>query len=81
MNHLEKKPDAPDPPFSLTQGERDTALWRRFEEYLAERIDRVRRKNDNPMLSPERTAMLRGEIQCLKGFQNLGKDRPPQGGR
>lgn len=74
------KPIVPEPPFSLTDGERGTDLWRRLAEYMTARRDRLRIKNDSP-LSPEETANVRGEIAALTSLIRLGTPRPPQGGR
>lgn len=64
----------PPPPFTLSEQDRNSALWLRLHEELTNRLDRARRKNDGP-LSEQETARVRGEIHCLMTIISLGQDR------
>lgn len=59
----------------LTPSDKISGLWQRLKVHFEERITDVRKTNDLPQ-SEEATAMLRGEIKCLKGLIALGLDRP-----
>lgn len=65
----------PDPPFTLTETEKRSALWQRLDAHFRTRLELLRAKNDGPM-TPEETATIRGQIKCLKGMIDLGKDAP-----
>lgn len=65
--------------FTLTTGERINPLWHKISRYLDRRLDRARKRNDQP-LSPEDTALVRGEIKALKGLMALGQELPPVDG-
>jgi len=65
--------------FKLSEQDKHSSLWVRLEAQLIERLDRARRKNDDPKLTEARTAALRGEIECLKGLIALGKSPPKDG--
>lgn len=62
--------------FELTPGERHSAMWLRLKAWLDKRLHDARCHNDDPKLTAEQTAALRGEINALKGFIRLG-DEPP----
>ena len=47
--------------------------WLELKEYLTQRLDEARRKNDNPQ-SIESTERLRGQIAELKHLLNLEKN-------
>ncbi len=66
------------PPFALTDGERHHPLWIRLSAHLAEKLGRLRGKNDGPLTEAE-TLTLRGQIQCLKGIIALGLEPPIDG--
>ena len=57
----------------LTFEERNSATWATIRKYLDERLDVVRRQNDNA-LDPTETATLRGRIQEVKRLIALDKD-------
>lgn len=65
----------PPSPFTLSDQDRNSALWLRLSEELTNRLDRARRKNDGPLTEQE-TATVRGEIHCLMMIIKLGQDRP-----
>lgn len=60
----------------LNEHERQSALWKRIEAYLNERLDICRKKNDGD-LSELETARLRGEIASYKRILVLGETLPP----
>lgn len=49
----------------LTEADKLSALWRKLEPYLQDRLDACRKQNDGD-LSPEQTHRLRGEIAAYK---------------
>lgn len=59
----------------LTQRDRDSDTWEKLHAYLTERLDELRRKNDNDMGEIE-TARLRGQIREVKGLLALGNEKP-----
>jgi hypothetical protein len=69
----------PDDEFSLTEGDKQSSLWLRLRSHLLDRLDRARRRNDDPNQAEQATAALRGEIRCLKAIIALGDDRPMTG--
>lgn len=62
--------------FKLTAAERASPLWNRVRAQLESRLASQRRKNDLPQGADE-TALLRGEISCLKSILDFGVDPPP----
>lgn len=61
-------------PFTFTQADRDSPLWRRLEEHMRERRDTLRAQNDTP--KPEQdTALLRGRIAELTTLLDLARER------
>ena len=61
---------------TLTESERQSALWIKLREELTTRLDRARRKNDGAMNDIE-TSNLRGEIRCLKQILAFGDPPSP----
>lgn len=61
---------------NLDPFERDSALWKRLEKHMNERLEVCRRKNDSRNLSELDTAYLRGEINQLKSFLALAHPSP-----
>ena len=51
--------------FSLTPEERNSALWKKLELHIQERMDMFRKQNDMTMPEVE-TAKLRGKIAFAK---------------
>lgn len=66
----------PDPPFALTESEKRSALWQRLDAHFRAQLELWRSKNDG-LMSPEETAMIRGQIKTLKGMIGLGKSETP----
>lgn len=62
--------------FELTPGDKISGLWQRLRVYFEEQIADARKRNDFPHLTDNDTAVIRGEIKCLKGLIDLGLDRP-----
>ena len=60
---------------NITAADRDSPVWRWLIAHLEERIDVLRRQNDND-LTPEQTSKLRGQILELARLLRLDKDRP-----
>ena len=61
--------------FILNDFDKSQGLWLRLREHMEERLAFARQCNDK--VQPEdQTAVLRGEIKCLKGLIALGDDRP-----
>jgi hypothetical protein len=56
--------------FTLTNQERDSALWKRLNAHLESRIDMMRRQNDTSLTETE-TERLRGRIAFAKELQAL----------
>ena len=51
--------------FQLTEHDKAQGLWLRLRAHLEDRLADARRRNDAALTEAE-TAMLRGEIRCLK---------------
>jgi hypothetical protein len=64
-----------DPSFALTDRDKASDVWLRLRAHLTDRLADARLRNDQVLSEPE-TAMLRGEIRCLKRLLALGDDRP-----
>jgi len=66
---------------ALDTVERGSPVWLKIEKHLAQRLERARGRNDNP-LPPEETALVRGEIKALKALLRLGREpMPPMDGQ
>jgi hypothetical protein len=52
--------------------EQNSSTWLELKEYLTQRLDEARRKNDNPQ-SVELTERLRGQIAEIKHLLSLDK--------
>ena len=61
--------------FVIEPHEAQSALWRKLKEHYTERLELLRRKNDNAM-DEAKTAKLRGQIAECKSF--LALDEPPR---
>jgi hypothetical protein len=61
--------------FDLTKLERASPVWARLKGHMQDRLATMRLRNDNPQTEAE-TAVLRGEIRCLKSLLALDNDRP-----
>lgn len=62
--------------FILTPAEVNTPVWNKLERHLRRRLEAARERNDGE-LTPEQTALVRGEIKALKGLLALGRPLPP----
>lgn len=60
----------------LTEEERQTPLWRKLSEGFAQRIEELRRQNDNESLTERETAALRARITELRYLLGLGNPAP-----
>ena len=61
--------------FSLSPGERDSAMWKRLEAHLKAMRDDLRIKNDSQRLDHGQTQYIRGRISILEAVIGFGK--PP----
>lgn len=61
--------------FKLTDADKHSGTWMRLAEHMRNRLDELRGKNDGDQTESQ-TAMLRGQIQCLKSLLALGDDQP-----
>lgn len=59
----------------LNAQERDNPLWRKMQKRFEERLEKLRKQNDDSNLDPMKTARLRGQIAEVKLM--LGLDKPP----
>ena len=55
----------------LSEGERMSALWRKLEQHLTDRLATLRARNDGN-LPPDETAKVRGQIAEVKSFLDIG---------
>lgn len=51
-----------------------TPAWRRLSQHVNERIDELRKLNDNPSYGPEKTALIRGGISELSKILSLAEE-------
>lgn len=51
-----------------------TAAWRRLSQHVEERIDELRKLNDNPSYGVEQTALIRGGISELNKILSLAEE-------
>lgn len=51
--------------------ETNSLTWRFLSNNIIDRIETLRKKNDNPALSIEKTTLIRGEIKGLKRILDL----------
>lgn len=63
--------DKPTEPMVPPRSCYDSASWRQIVDWAQQDIERLRRQNDSPVLGPEQTAVLRGEIRALKRLIEL----------
>lgn len=57
----------------LTKMDRDSAAWKKIDQYIDERIAKLRTENDGD-LTKKQTQKVRGRIQELKELKKLGAD-------
>lgn len=48
--------------------------WKRLSQLIEDRIDELRKLNDNPSFGPEKTALIRGGISELQKILALADD-------
>lgn len=51
--------------------ETSSLTWRFMSNYLVDQLESLRKKNDNPTLSVEKTNLIRGEIKMIKRILDL----------
>jgi hypothetical protein len=51
-----------------------TPTWRRLSQLIDQRVDELRKLNDNPSFGPERTALIRGGISELNKILSLADE-------
>ena len=51
-----------------------TATWKRLSQTIQERVDELRKLNDNPSYGVEQTALIRGGISELNKILSLAQD-------
>lgn len=57
---------------ALTYTDVHSTTWLKVRTFLEVRLDTLRRKNDSINLTPEQTAVLRGQITELKNLLAAG---------
>jgi len=60
--------------FVLSPGEKRSDLWGRLKKHLEDSLEKARVRNDEPALTTEQTAALRGEIASYKKLLKLDRD-------
>ena len=65
--------NTPSAPFRLSPVERQDPVWQRVRGHIEERIDQLRRENDQD-LSEVKTASTRGKISALTALLSLDRD-------
>lgn len=65
-----------DVPFTLTNNDRLQPVWLKLKAYLTQELEAARKRNDNPQLSEQDTAAIRGDIKRLKALLALNEDDP-----
>lgn len=63
----------PEPPFALTEGDKNSSLWKRLEEHFKNELEKARARNDGP-LDPVTTANIRGQIKTYRALLSLGQE-------
>ena len=51
-----------------------SGTWAFIDKFANEEIERLRKKNDSPLLDPIKTAIIRGKIKVLKQIIDLPKE-------
>ena len=64
--------------FELSTAEKMNPFGLRLKAHYEKELEKLRRKNDAPGLGQHETAVIRGNIQFLKGFLALWDEPPPQ---
>lgn len=51
-----------------------TPAWKRLSQHIQDRVDELRKLNDNPSYGPEQTALIRGGISELSKILSLADE-------
>lgn len=51
-----------------------SATWKRFSKHIQDRVDELRKLNDNPSYGIEQTALIRGGISELNKILSLAEE-------
>lgn len=51
-----------------------SATWKRLSKHIQDRVDELRKLNDNPSYGIEQTALIRGGISELNKILSLAED-------
>lgn len=51
-----------------------TPAWKRLAQTIQDRVDELRKLNDNPSFGPEKTALIRGGISELNKILSLADE-------
>ena len=51
-----------------------SSTWKRLSQHIGDRIDELRKLNDNPSYGPEQTALIRGGISELSKILSLAEE-------
>lgn len=60
----------------FTQADKVPPVWNKLQEYWGAKLETLRKKNDDPKLTEQETAALRGEIKQIKAFLALDNEAP-----
>lgn len=63
-------------PYRPSSGTKTSNAWSEVQTHLNERLNDLRRDNDNAALTEVETAALRGKIAEVKRLIDLDNDRP-----
>lgn len=61
----------------ITAGDRSGECWAKIRQFYEQRLESLRRANENPKLTLEQTNVLRGRIQECRAILKLDKELPP----
>lgn len=65
---------------SLLHNDFRTQVWSRLTKHLQDRLQELRESNDVASLTPEKTALIRGQISEVKKLLALSVDSAGDGG-
>jgi hypothetical protein len=51
-----------------------SSTWKRLSQHIQDRVDELRKLNDNPSYGPEQTALIRGGISELSKILSLAEE-------
>ncbi len=61
--------------FQMSDADKQSGQWSRLAEHLENRLDDLRRQNDDPQKTDVETAFIRGRISEVKRLIELGTSR------